>query len=109
MKHIRKSIVATLIVFASGAIAFATPQVAAAVPAADTVGAVQLAEYGGNCTAGDNLGDKADSFISRCRKGSIRREFPGQLLQATLGEIKKGTSADYKKAWKLLNDNRFKK
>jgi hypothetical protein len=50
------------------------------------------------------LGDIADSFISRCRKASIRQEFPGELLNETLGNIKAGNAANYKKAWKLLND-----
>jgi Domain of unknown function (DUF4157) len=63
----------------------------------------------GNCIANDNLGETADSFISRCRKASIRSEFPGELLSETLGNIKKGKTARHKKAWKLLNDNRFKK
>jgi hypothetical protein len=63
----------------------------------------------GDCIANDNLGDIADDFISRCRKASIRSEFPGELLPETLGNIKKGKSARHKKAWKLLNDNRFKK
>jgi hypothetical protein len=63
----------------------------------------------GSCIANDNLGDVADSFISRCCKASIRSEFPGELLQETLGTIKKGKTARHKKAWKLLNDGRFKK
>ena len=63
----------------------------------------------GSCVANDNLGEVADGFISRCRKASIRSEFPGELLTATLGTIKKGKSAAHRKAWKLLNDNRFKK
>jgi hypothetical protein len=63
----------------------------------------------GNCKTNDNLGEVADSFISRCRKASIRAEFPGELLGETLGNIKRGNAANYKKAWKLLNDGRFKK
>ncbi|MGW1741667.1 hypothetical protein ACWCPQ_23010 [Nocardia sp. NPDC001965] len=39
----------------------------------------------------------------------IRQEFPSELLQSTLGDIKGGSSAVQKKGWKLLNDNRFKK
>jgi hypothetical protein len=61
------------------------------------------------CEAHDNLDEIADSFISRCCKASIRREFPGELLNETLGNIKAGKTAAHKKAWKLLNDNRFKK
>ena len=63
----------------------------------------------GNCVANDNLGETADSFISRCRLASIRREFPAELLGETLGTIKRGKSAKHRKAWKLLNDGRFKK
>ena len=50
-----------------------------------------------------------EEFISRCRKASIRREFPGSHLDLPLGTIKKGKSTNGKKAWKLLNDNPFKK
>ncbi len=63
----------------------------------------------GNCNANDNLEESADSFVSRCRKGGIRREFPGELLEQTLGFIKKCSTAPCHKAWKLLNDNRWKK
>jgi len=62
-----------------------------------------------DCEANHNLGDVADNFISRCRRASIRREFPSQLLSLTLREIKGGKSATYHRAWKLLNDNRFRK
>jgi hypothetical protein len=48
------------------------------------------------------LGDIADSFISRCRKASIRQEFPGELLNETLGNIKAGNAANYKKAWRIF-------
>lgn len=62
-----------------------------------------------SCRANDNLGEIADHFISRCRRASIRREFPGQYLYSTLGAIKNDSSAAGKTAWKLLNDNRFTK
>lgn len=62
-----------------------------------------------NCKAKDNLSDIANSFISRCRKASIRVEFPSELLGETLGNINKGKQANYKRAWKLLNDKRFEK
>ncbi|HEX2087223.1 MAG TPA: hypothetical protein VHF89_16190 [Solirubrobacteraceae bacterium] len=71
--------------------------------------AIASAEALASCVANENLGERADPFISRCRKASIRREFPSELLQETLGAIKRGSSAAHKKAWKLLNDNRFKK
>ncbi|WP_428261773.1 hypothetical protein [Haliangium sp.] len=63
----------------------------------------------GNCVANKNLAEEADSFISRCRKASIRREFPGELLTSTLGEIKRGRTNKNRTAWKLLNDSRFAK
>lgn len=68
-----------------------------------------LAAQSADCIANNNLGDIADGFISRCRKGSIRQEFPGELLNETLATIKAGNAANYKKAWKLLNDGRFLK
>ena len=52
---------------------------------------------------------KADDWIVQNCKGSINREFPDYLRDKTLEEIRKGNSADYKKAWKLLNDKRFQK
>jgi hypothetical protein len=48
-------------------------------------------------------------FISRCRKGGIHREFPGTRYSPYLGEIRNGKSANDRKAWKLLNDDRFEK
>lgn len=62
-----------------------------------------------SCNYNDNLEESADSFISRCRKGRIRREFPTEYSQVTLKEIKKAKTNDGKKAYKLLNDRRFKK
>jgi hypothetical protein len=67
------------------------------------------AAYAAGCTAKENLNEKAGLFIIRCRRASIYREFPSELLNATLGTIKQGGSATHKKAWKLLNDNRFAK
>ena len=64
---------------------------------------------GANCTAKDNLSEVARKYIGRCRKGSINREFPGELLDETLGQLRKGRDAKRNKAWKLLNDSRFKK
>jgi len=62
-----------------------------------------------SCNAGDNLGETAQAFISKCRKGKINSEFPGEMYSKKIGDIKKGKTAVHKKAWKLLNDNRFKK
>lgn len=61
------------------------------------------------CNYEDNLDERADSYISRCRKGGIRREFPSDYYGKTLREIKRDKSANGKKAYKLLNDGRFKK
>lgn len=62
-----------------------------------------------SCTAKHNLNETCQSFISRCCKGSIHSEFPSEFLDSKISVVKKGKSANYKKAWKLLNDNRFKK
>lgn len=62
-----------------------------------------------SCQYNDSLDESANSFISRCRKGGIRREFPREYDGKTLREIKRDKSADGKKAYKLLNDRRFKK
>ncbi|MEH2321404.1 hypothetical protein [Nostoc sp.] len=64
---------------------------------------------GDSCEANDNLSLFADTFISICRKASIRREFPSDFLNSSLEDIKKNKLATGKKAWKLLNDSRFKK
>jgi hypothetical protein len=60
-----------------------------------------------DCTYDNNLTEVADSYISRCRRAKIRSEFPGQYYNLTLDEIKGDRSGDGKKAYKLLNDNRF--
>ncbi|MCC5635033.1 hypothetical protein LC593_04035 [Nostoc sp. CHAB 5844] len=64
---------------------------------------------GDSCEANENLSLFADTFISVCRKASIRREFPSEFLKSYLEDIKGNKSALGKKAWKLLNDGRFKK
>lgn len=73
-----------------------------------TLGVVTVA-FAADCVAKNNLSEKADPYISRCRKASIRKEFPSEHLNDTLGDIQKGKSASEKKAWKLLNDKRFAK
>ena len=61
------------------------------------------------------LRTKAQDWIGQKCKGSVNREFPSELKDKTLEEIKnlsqgKGDLADAaKKAWKLLNDSRFLK
>jgi RHS repeat-associated protein len=60
----------------------------------------------------EKFSSRAGDWIGRNCKGSINREFPDQFRSRSLKEIleqaKAGDSAA-KKAWKLLNDNRFKK
>jgi len=65
--------------------------------------------YAADCVAKNNLQENAMSFIARCRKGSIKSVFPGEMYSKNISEIKKGKSKAHKTAWKLLNDNRFKK
>ncbi len=62
-----------------------------------------------SCDANQNLEETCRTFIGKCRKGSINSEFPGQFYDVKIKVVKNGTSAEHKKAWKLLNDNRFKK
>lgn len=62
-----------------------------------------------DCVAKNNPEDIAMSFIERCRKGSIHREFPGTHYSQRLGDIQRGQSKADKTAWKLLNDHRFMK
>ncbi len=57
----------------------------------------------------DKFGSKADDWIGKQCKGRINQEFPESLRNKTLEEIRRGKSAEYKKAWKLLNDKRFQK
>ncbi|MFF4364495.1 hypothetical protein [Streptomyces sp. NPDC001594] len=61
------------------------------------------------CVANESLGEVATNFISRCRRGSIRQVFPGQHYGDTLGYLKGCRASSCNTAWKLLNDNRFKK
>ncbi|MGW8777807.1 hypothetical protein ACWGNM_07005 [Streptomyces sp. NPDC055796] len=85
------------------AVLFGAPPTAGAVP-------VRLpAQLSDACVAGENLGEIANNFISRCRKGSIRQAFPGEHLGDTLGYVRGCGLKSCNTAWKLLNDNRFKK
>jgi RHS repeat-associated protein len=60
----------------------------------------------------EKFSSRAGDWIGKNCQGSINREFPGQFRDRTLKEIldqaKAGDSAA-KKAWKLINDNRFRK
>jgi RHS repeat-associated protein len=58
------------------------------------------------------FGTTAAEWIAKYKQGSIHREFPGQLLDKTLEEIRRLAQAGDRagqKAWKLLNDTRFDK
>jgi hypothetical protein len=74
-----------------------------------SAGTTLTAAVSRDCNARNNLDEVAAKFISRCRKGSINREFPTSHRSRNLGEIMRGNTADDKKAWKLLNDGRFVK
>jgi RHS repeat-associated protein len=54
-----------------------------------------------------NLGIKVTEFISRYRKASITREFPGELLGDTT--VEEAIASDRTKVIKLLTDGRFSK
>ena len=68
--------------------------------------------YAATCNYDDNLDELAQQFIGRCCLGSINSEFPGQYYNVSLQTIKNeknnGVGAAIK-AYKLLNDNRFRK
>lgn len=67
--------------------------------------------YSGNCEYQDNLSETANSFIGRCCIGQIRRQFPGEYLDATLADIQIAQRLDRRArtSYKLLNDQRFRK
>ena len=55
---------------------------------------------------------KAFDWIAKKCKGSVNQEFPDEFRSNTLKEIQDAAKAGNKaakKAWKLLNDKRFKK
>lgn len=75
----------------------------------DVSPAVESPIFYQDCDASNNLNITCKVFISRCRRGSINREFPSEFFDEKVGVVKNGKTAAHKKAWKLLNDNRFKK
>ncbi|MFG2141130.1 hypothetical protein [Streptomyces sp. NPDC048650] len=109
MKTLCRALIAGALTLALGGLV--APATSAAAPAA--AGArVTTAAAAPSCRAADNLGEIAAKFISRCKKGSIRREFPTDRLSRSLGQIYDGKlkgDRDDVKAWKLLNDRRFDK
>ncbi|MFM0701460.1 hypothetical protein [Paraburkholderia sediminicola] len=78
-------------------------------------------EYAEDAMEGDStmfagLGERGNMYacdiISSECKGSVLREFPGQYLNSTLNDIQSDAQdgvKDARKAFKLLNDSRFKK
>ena len=73
---------------------------------------LSAAAYAAPCEYDDNLNDTARTFIGRCCEGGINREFPGEYYDVTLSQIKadsKAGNASARKAYKLLNDSRFRK
>ncbi|MGV9888699.1 hypothetical protein [Streptomyces sp. NPDC003395] len=114
MQTLRRVLVPAALALSLGALA--VPAATAAPVAAPTAVVVPQADdtaaAGRDCRAGDNLDEIAAKFISRCKKGSIRREFPSDRLSRSLQEIYDGKQRgdrDDVKAWKLLNDRRFDK
>ncbi|MGH8488940.1 MAG: RHS repeat-associated core domain-containing protein [Gammaproteobacteria bacterium] len=60
----------------------------------------------------DRLTSRVDDIISRELQGSVRSEFPSELLEKTLADIFKGAQAGdraCRTAKKLLTSRRFKK
>lgn len=77
-------------------------------PASSPVLALPVAAAAG-CDPLDNLGETADSFISRCLKGRIRSEFPSECLSLTLQQIRSRTDAVGRKCWKLISRVTYRK
>lgn len=68
--------------------------------------------FAGSCDYDDNLSDTAQTFIGRCCRGGINGEFPGEYYNVTLDTIRSEAQKSVgqaKKAYKLLNDSRFRK
>jgi len=64
-----------------------------------------------NCEYRENLDETATSFIGRCCLAKIRQRFPGEYFGSTLQEIQDARAIDRNadRAYKLLNDGRFRK
>ncbi|MEH2173130.1 hypothetical protein [Nostoc sp.] len=61
---------------------------------------------GASQKVGEDVWNKAKAIWTKLYP---KVEFPSEFLNSYLEDIKKNKSASGKKAWKLLNDNRFKK
>jgi hypothetical protein len=107
MKRSARAMLVALALILTPLIALPAPSAAAKATGQTTNTAVSFIPPG--CAINDNLAATALDFIGRCRIGRILREFPGEYYDATLAQIKVDRSTAGKKAWKLLNDNRFAK
>ncbi|MEU9115099.1 hypothetical protein AB0D04_25755 [Streptomyces sp. NPDC048483] len=110
MKTLRRACIAGVLTLALGGLV--TPAASAVAPPGGADVSATTVSAALSCRAADNHGEIAAKFISRCKKGSIRREFPTDRLSRSLGEIYAGKlkgDQDDVKAWKLLNDRRFDK
>lgn len=56
-----------------------------------------------DCKAANNLDEVARDFVARCSLGSVDNAFPKELYGKTLGELNSGSTAAYKRAWKLVS------
>lgn len=61
------------------------------------------------CGVTENLDSTANDYIEKCRKASVRNEFPSEYFERTLAQIKVDRTTKGRKAWKLLTDSRFAK
>ncbi|MGH3568947.1 MAG: hypothetical protein ACRDRH_23560 [Pseudonocardia sp.] len=104
-----RTVVATLVLAVLGLVPAGAEATTAPAPTSALQTAAVPTAAGRDCIGRNNLDEVAAKFISRCKKGSINREFPDSHRPRTLGQIMGGRSADDKKAWKLLNDHEYDK
>jgi hypothetical protein len=65
----------------------------------------------GTCVIADNRSDTVQTFVGRCYKGSVRSEMPGTMWSKTVGDVADNRSkdGDYRKAWKLISKEEYRK
>ncbi|MBB5781636.1 hypothetical protein [Nonomuraea jabiensis] len=97
---------ALLISFSVG---FAAPSASATVLHDTTIASAVASPPLKTCDISANLNTTATVYISACRKAGIRKVFPGQYLNVVIGKIKEDRTAAGKRAWKLLNEQRWRK
>ncbi|WP_436771587.1 hypothetical protein [Yinghuangia sp. YIM S09857] len=105
--HLVRGLVAATLTL--GALAGASAVAGAAAPGVPAASASAPDLARGACDARDNLGEVANNFISRCRKAGIRQRFPGEHYGDKLGYLMKCRTESCNRAWKLLQDGRWKK